>query len=404
MNRTLTARLTGLTLSAAVFLTGCAAWGADNYSDTAVDAEEMNLSDAVAAFTVSRQSAGFRDSGGNGYLSLVTKDGEIRSFQTAGMDNAQIDWSPQGLVFSDTENDYHLSDRLETSESPKTNYQQAMFATSDRGSIGVYNDGFTDDGYVNQLVSTKPGSAELTEVEGNYQVTGMCDGEVYGLAEPSGTYARRAESKGLSLMGDYELRSQMLNRLTPGDDEHPVALRGITESGQYATDAPCQDGTLHHLATAYDDQGQQSLVLRSWDVRSGEVDERDISNIDDTTAVPASDHGFEMNGYTHHSVRGGHLDWVSSDRRVMSTELSTGKTRELFRLADGDIPDHAAPGSVHFTRDTLTTLTEHPDTGHGLLITWDRSTGNQKSRIELPSLSDAVEEGYVLRDIAVRPE
>lgn len=404
MNRAITARSMGLTLAAAVFLTGCTAWGADSYSDTTVVAEELKLDDAVAAFTVSRQSAGFRDSGGNGYLSLVTKDGEIRSFQTAGMDNAQIDWSPQGLVFSDTENDYHLSERLESSESPKTNYQQALFATSDRGSVGVYNDGFTNDGYVNQLVSTTQGSAELTEVEGNYQVTGLCDGVVYGLAEPSGEYAQRAESKGLPLMGDYELRSQMLNRLTPGHGEQPVALRGITESGQYVTDAPCQDGTLHHLATAYDDQGEQSLVLRSWDVRSGEVDERDISYTGDTTPVPASDQGFEVNGYTHHSVRDGHLDWVSSDRRVMSTELSTGETRELFRLADQGIPDDAAPGSVHFTRDTVTTLTEHPDTGHGLLITWDRRTGNQNSRIELPSLSDAVKDGYVLRDIAVRPE
>jgi len=335
---------------------------------------------------------------------LANAEGNLQVFETSGMDNAQMDWTRDGLVFSDKDNDYHLSDSLSITPSAKADFHQAMLSTGGGGSIGLYNDGFAEEGYVEQVVSTVGGAAAKHEVEGFYQVTGFCDGELYGVAEPSGKYAARAAELGEQALGDYGYRVLMLSRLTgPEGGEQVVNVAPVVESNQSASDAPCSGGILHHLASLYGSDGHVVPAIRSWNTETGELRQHLLKTVQGTEPIEVGDTGYEV-GYTRGSLSDGSLEWVSSDGRLLATEVSSGRTREVFTLAEGGFDPGVSSRSVEFTQSTLTVATD-PGNGQDFdLMRYDRRTGEQIFRLTLPEIREALAQGLVLRDLAVAPE
>ncbi|RAX49041.1 hypothetical protein DQ353_11980 [Arthrobacter sp. AQ5-05] len=386
--------------------TGCGLPGTEPLKKAVVDGQEMNLEGSVAAFYLSRQSREFRRSGPNGYLVLVDGDGELRALETSGMDNAQVDWSEHGLVFADTANDYHLQDTLRAVPSTKTDFQQAMSGLGAGKSLGLYNEGSSENGYTEQAVASSADGSTLRDVKGFYQVTGYCDGTLVGLAEPTGPYAQEAARLGHTPMGEYSYRSLMLSRLsgTPDGAEDVVGIREVDESSQDATDAPCVEGKLHHLATTYDTAGIPKPVIRSWDVATASFTQHDIVLSPGTPALEHGDLGFQNQGYSRESVREGNLDWVAIDGRVMSTSLGTGRTVVLFALAADGYADRSSQNSVEFTPTSIAVMTTGPDGRTVSFVQYDRTTGEELRRFELPAVAKALGTGLALRDLAVRPD
>lgn len=385
---------------------GCGQLGSEPLTRDVVDGQEMSLEGSVAAFYLSRQSRDFRDSGPNGYLVLVDEEGKLRALETSGMDNAQIDWSEHGLVFADAANDYHLQDSLRAMPSTKTNFQQAMSGLGAGNSLGIYNDGFSETGYTEQAVASSADGSELREVEGYYQVTGYCDGTLVGLAEPTGPYAKEAARLGHTTMGEYSYRSLMLSRLsgTPSGAEHVAGIREVDESSQDATDAPCLEGKLHHLATTYGTGDTPKPVIRSWDVETASFTQHEIVLSPGTAALEIGDLEFQNQGYSRESVRDGNLDWVAIDGRVMSTSLETGRTTVLFALAADGYDDRSSQNSIEFTPTSLAVMTTSPDGKAVSFVQYDRTSGQELRRLELPAVAKALGTELVLRDLAVRPD
>ncbi|MGB9034727.1 hypothetical protein BLJ79_16345 [Arthrobacter sp. UCD-GKA] len=395
-----------LVLGLGLATAGCGQLGAQPLKKNVVVGSELSLDGSIAAIYLSRQAREFRESGPNGYLVLVDGQGEIKALETSGMDNAQTDWSEHGLVFADTANDYHLQDGLHTTPSVKTDYQQAMSGSGAGSSLGLYNDGFNETGYTEQAVGTSPDGAVLHDVEGYYQVTGFCDGTLFGLAEPSGAYAREAGLSGHESVGTYAFRSLMLSRLsgTPSGAERVIGIRTVDESSQDATDAPCVEGRLHHLASTYDAGGTATPVIRSWDVETATFTQHEIVLSPEAQALENGDYGFEMHGYSRDSVRESNLDWVAVDGRVMSTNLETGRTKVLFAVAADDYDVASSQRSVEFTPTSLAVVTSSQDGKAVSFVQYDRYTGEELRRFDLPDVAKALNTGLVLTDLAVRPD
>lgn len=373
-----------------------------------VDASELQLGDATVAIFMNTDD--YDASNFHGYLVLIDDDGTMRSFATDGMWQGLLDWSSAGLVFTDHGADYHLSDTLTVTDSEKPTLQQTIRATDDGGSIALYNDGHVEDGYAEQLVTHTPQGSRVAQVEGYYQVTGFCDGELFGLAEPSGPYVTQAEQEGLAGTGNFGFTSLMLTQLsgTASGTEELVGMQEVTESDQLATDAPCASDLLHHLAAHYPSGGQEVVVLRSWDVETGTHVEHELTFTGGTVPPKSEDYGFESLGYDRNSLRDGALEWLTIDGRILSTDIETGETSELFELAQAELVQADFDPStweriVEFSADTVSVLTYQLDGGYADIVEYDRATGAVISQLDLSDLGETIQDGAFITDFATKP-
>lgn len=167
-------RLAVLIALCGVALSACAFPGAqsDNQLESAVQpGDQVELDDTIFAFYLSPETfAQMSESGTRNpaYFVLVRPDGSYQTVRTSGMNTAQLAWSELGLFFSDEDRDYILdANGLTSFDNPKSGLQQSAFPLADQGFVAIYNEGFTETGYANQVAVTTTESAQLYEVEGN---------------------------------------------------------------------------------------------------------------------------------------------------------------------------------------------------------------------------------------------
>lgn len=369
--------------------------------------ESVTLGDATAAVYLSEQWRDFEQGHAAGYVALIGEAGPVRLVRTAGMDNGQLLWDARGLAFADVDFDYLLADTLHSVASPKVGQQQALFAGPDGTRLGLYNDGFTDTGYVEQVVVTDATGAISRDVEGYYQVTGNCDGTLFGIAEPLGAYADAAEKLGPTLQDTPRgYPTLMLAQLsgTPDGAERVIDMSAAVPSSQDAHDTPCRAGTMFYLATAYDATGNSAAVLRSWDPASGARSERALVTAEGEAIAVHPDYNY-FHGPTARSLRGDQFDWLGLDGVVWSTNLDTGITEELFTVDTYGIAPGSYTPSLTFTERTLTLLTWDPAAETTRLAEYDRLTGSLLRERSLPELHQLMADGaQIMRGLAVKPE
>lgn len=385
------------------------------------DPQDVTLDGAHAAAYISPPSRDIEDGSSTGHLALIDESGGTRLIETSGMDTAAIGWSSDGLFFSDTEQDYQLTDDgLRTTDSPKASAQHALFPTSDGGFIGLFNKGTRGVGYTEQLVTYADGTSSLANVEGYYHVSGSCDGEIYGLAPPSGDYEQMARDQGLELRGNLGSVSFMLTRLAGedamssgmpeadaiGQDEQLVGMAAVSDSAQHDHDAPCREGTMHHLAVTDEDGASPELpvVLRSWDVSTGDVVETPLIDADGESLRPNSNAGISIVGSTALSDDGRSFLWASRDHQAfMRTDIATGTTVEEFPL-DDEIVLRSSQVSAAVRDDRLAVITQTSHEDDPVLRIYDRHTGETLEHTALPKMTELLEGTVSLRGMALRPE
>lgn len=377
--------------SVLVLLTGCSV--APEATTSAPDASTTGV---IAAFTISRQQSGVTESNDRGYVVLVNPDGETSIVETTVMQNAQLDWNEDELVFSDTENDYIVgsSTRVVPTET-KTDYQQALSLSDDGTVIGLYNDGYDEDGYVEQLVTSSKSGSDLTEIEGYFQVTGFCDDDLYGIAEPLGKYHDEAERQGIEVNEEdaHGFTRLMLNQLTSGTtvEEANVSMRAVNSSDQSSTDASCVDGSLYHLASVYADSGETTPVLRTWDIDSGDMSELELVTTDGEPVTGPDQSIFEIDGSSQQSLQGNYFDWVDDFGRAWRTDVTTGVSNKLFDLVDS-YDNTTDIRVVDFTENALTVVTFQREAGEVRLVQYDRDSGQVDTEIELPDVAKTIDD------------
>jgi hypothetical protein len=305
------------------------------FEKAAVAPEEAHLGGAVAAFYVGpahdEMSATLGAHRKPGYVVLVRPDGAITTIETAGMDLGSLAWNEHGLHFSDDERDYRLDDAgLTTVDNAKPASQNLIFALETGETVGVYNDGHTEGGYVNQVAVSDTEDGRTYTVEGNYYAGADCDGRVLGLAADPGAHAAEAAAlPGMQSAVEPSAEPQMLAQLYPptsGGHEEVIAWRDafdVTVSGQL----PCQDSSIVFLANDTDANGQERATVVTWNADTGESRTVPVTFTD---TAPLDPYTVRTGDYNAFSLADDHLEWVAADGRVFSTAIDTGATTTVF--------------------------------------------------------------------------
>lgn len=128
------------------------------------------------------------------------------------MDAGKISWSEHGINFADTEGDHWITPRGHTVvKQDRIRLMNGLVTLSDGVTrIGVYNGGFHEDGYREDVVVARPDSSEhhtLTTV-GFYPMISACGDDVYG------AYSRTAEDGEARFIFDQIVKDGAVEHVT----------------------------------------------------------------------------------------------------------------------------------------------------------------------------------------------
>ncbi|TBN58415.1 hypothetical protein EYE40_13995 [Glaciihabitans arcticus] len=321
-------RLLGALVLSCIALTACS--GPDPTAGSVfVDPDKASLDGVTAALVLSPQTAGI-DEGKPGYIALAASDGSLSLLPTKGMDRGLLEFADSELFFSDFDNDYVLADRLVSSPSPKPNVQEALYVIDDEA-VGLYNDGFTDDGYNEVVVTSGAGESARTDVQGAYAVTARCGDAIFGIAPTSGPYLT-GEARERFDAGDGAV-GQMLTRISPGDSELLIGTVGVVDSLQPGGAAACvNDGVSYpSFNVSGGESGDGAAVLKTWNIASGVLIEKPlVTETGEPFPMTAEDMLFAQ--MAPEPVDDG-VVWIVPGGRILSTDLETGVTDVVSTVA-----------------------------------------------------------------------
>lgn len=355
------------------------------------------LGDAAYALYFSAQSPEIDGEHHLGRLALVDGDGSVSVQPTWGMDNARVVWTDKGVFFSDLKNDYRLDDTgLTTIESTKTDSQYAMVSTSPSTAVGIYNLGFSDEGgYTSQVVVTTGGTSTLSEVEGGYYTTSICDGAVFGIGMATGPY---------STTGDPDTEPVMLNQLTGTADgaEANIGISRQARDNAIPADAPCHDGRIFYISDSIAGGLGAPVrpVISIWDVSTGEYREVPLDAGESGEPLMRSD-GIGQPKVTTESIRDGRLQWYGVHNAIMSTDLVTGYTEKQFEVAG--VSDEERSSQAIFHEDEVIVMVDSDGDDPYEVVRYNRDSGAELSRTVLDVGPADLADGMYLRGFAARP-
>ncbi|RSN49475.1 hypothetical protein DMC64_02620 [Amycolatopsis sp. WAC 04197] len=380
-------------------------------SCSSTEPAEMTLDEATVAFYLSAET--FESNGAAeklpGYLVLAKADGGSRMIETKGMNEAHIAWAENELFFSDEERDYLLGKNgLVSFENRKSGLQQSAFALPDgKGFVAIYNDGMSGDGYSNQVAVTTSTGSRLYQVEGNYYMNASCGGALYGIATQSGRhFPASAQVPGMRSKADPAAEPELLSRLYPPAEgrEKTIAWRAAFDAADHNRHVPCHDGVITFLSDYADGDGTPHLTVVRWDTRTGEYREQPLVDaqgrpIGEELVKPEE---FSAKSYDARAIRGGRLEWLSADGRIMSTEIASGVTKPRFDT--GFVTGDGSAGQVAFTDRSIHVIHEVFDGKTPVKIKrFDRISGDLVAETTVPGTTDRLGLKYNLRGMAVPP-
>lgn len=299
--------------------------------------------DAIAAVYVSSQS---HDTKLNGYVLLISRNGNISAYQTSGMDIGTLVWDSNGLFFSDTEYDYRLADTgLSKWPSPKTDVQVTNHPLPNGvGYVGLYNLGYLGPdeelGYVEQVVETTSGGARRYDVAGYSTATAWCDSTLFSISEVVKPYEMIAQEMGATWRELPPNWPDMLTRVYPGPPTNEDGIVSIRANGYggYARNSICRNDTIIAITT---DQGTPARVV-SWPTDGQDPAEQLLTDpTGNSLALERAIVG--LASLAEWSVSGDTLNWYGGDGILRSTDITTGATVaiwdsepvvELYRSSD----------------------------------------------------------------------
>lgn len=375
------------------------------------DPDVVKLGKTVVAFYLSPDTSVEKSSKKEqpAYLVLVQADGSKRLIETNGMTEPHIVWSETGLFFSDDTRDYILGkDGLVSFENKKAGHQQSAFALPDnKGFVSVYNEGFSESGYANQVAVTTSTGSQLYQVEGNYFMNALCGGVLNGIATDGGAhFADSSKIPGMRSKVDPSAHPELLSRLYPATEgqEKALAWRGAFDAGDHNRHVPCHDGVITFLSDYADADGKPHMTIVSWDTSNGEYTEQPLVDVQGRPIAEklVDPETFSQKSYDARAVRGGHLEWLAADGRIMSTGIASGVTEPRFdtRFTSGNNSSSQAiftDRSIHLIQETFDGETPIK------IKQFDRATGNLVTEIAVPGLAEQLGIEFNLRGTAVPP-
>lgn len=339
-----------------------------------------------------------------GYVVLVDRNGDYRPIKTSGMDIGKLIWDESGLHFSDVDFDYVVGgDGMRRSTSPKQNYQLGMVRTRSGEIISTYNSGFTEDGFLTELVRVNGKDSKKVAREGNIALTAACGSEVYGVAEATAEFKKKYPAS------DPRFGRQMLYRLWPGEQKAVGALDGHLSEVWYKNDAPCRAHNLYHLIEVYpegrsDGVGWDSKIgvaLARWDISTGKMTETALLS-SGGSPVEMTKSDFSYSSYGSSWLVGHRLYWLGGDGDLRATNVLSGETNVQFSTTS--ISDGASKFEAFVSGGNLHVVDIPSDSKCCLsLSTYDMSTGARRKVLEVDDVNQKTNVNLEIRGAAVAP-
>lgn len=381
-----------------VLLTACSA-GEARLND--VSLTEPALSDTRAVVYLSPQTGALNE-GAPGHVAFVRNDWTFQTLQTSGMDEGMVLWNEAGLSFSDKDSDYLVSDKVAKIPSPKRDFQEGTFFDPSSSSfISLYNEGFSDRGYKEQLIVTSADRSTMTQVEGAYTILGQCEAGIYGVAPRSGRYL--SDEEFASMKSGNSNPGQMLTRLYPlqNGTESLISEMASPDTAEPRGTAPCVDGILSYPSFVNGDDGNPQTgrpVLRQWNTRSGTVKDTPLV---DSTGQPLN---VSIDNVMASSTLGksdGDILWLLPDGTVMRIKPTSGTASPEYSL---ELVDNSPYLHSQVSAGSLWILEEPTVKNEEVVINrYDFKDGSLRESHAIPGMAGLLNVDMVLRSFAIAP-
>ena len=307
--------------------------------------------DTILAVYASRQS---HDSSMSGYVLLFDSHGKVSAVKTSGMNIADLVWDEQGLFFSDTNQDYLMTDTgMKTWDSPKTNVQESAYITPDGIHVSMYNLGFGDVGaemgYIEQIVETSQDDVTRYDVAGFATMTAQCGSRIFSISEVVEPYTSLAEQAGATRRDSpAPYWPDMLTQVYPKPATVADGFKGVnlTSYGGFAHGSVCRDDQILAITGG---QNETPRIV-TWPVYSGNPVQHEITGPNnEQLALDAQIAGFGRIAQWSQSTD--ELVWYGGDGLVRSTNIDTGRTTTIWDSGTPQI--QSTPAGITFNESKL---------------------------------------------------
>ncbi|MCI5825345.1 MAG: hypothetical protein MR006_01600 [Arcanobacterium sp.] len=365
---------------------------------------------SIVAVRISPQLSDIAWGAKEGYVLLSRDDGSSVVIDAGSMDVGQLFWGEDGLFFGGPDEEYQLTDAGLTSLKRGSNqvYETTRFSNPERKEyISIYNAGFAEDGYRNQVVVNLGGKLQTWESSGRFASIAQCGEKIVGITDSEDLFPS------VRLTLDSPNESDVLLQLypKPKDPAASVLAEYHRDGGSPIEHAmrymPCVKDTVYVLgiqdSISHADSEVEIPVLLTWNINSGDRKvlplvspngKRIELNLDDISGVEG-----------HLSSDRSQYRWVSSiDGKVRSVDLSAGVTSELFRVA----LSYPARGDSQFifTEHSIFVLDVNKERDPMIFSRYDLETGEHQKFFEIkgvPSINRFLMGRNEIRDMAINP-
>ncbi len=399
-------------VAATTLLSGCS-----NNSDD----HEVDLGDYEWAIFMSEyRNTGLLPRSLIGYVALVRADGSYDLIEHEGMDQGQISWTEHGINFADVKGDHWMTaDGGAAVEQDRVGLMDGLVTLSDGVTrVGVYNGGFQEDGYREEVVISRPDSSERHALNtvGFYPMISVCKDDVYA------AYSMTPEDGDARFIFDQIVEDGALKHVSVGTYSVP-----FSEFGYFANDAPCVEDRIYFLGNFINYDGEQrvvdellaphmqsntwgnneALALVSVDSTTGELNCLPLTTENGASLDLGSDED-DYSVYDAHSLDDkGNFVWFGGNGVLYRTDVATGQTSILSDELERDLQPDAPEWLYHFSSDENTATVLVEDTQDPLaqprIVVFDKTTGKIIKDIQINGLKHDVPEFMIFRDIAQKP-
>lgn len=384
-------------------------------------AENLNPAEYEwAIFTSTYRNTSLLPRPGVGYVVFVRGDGTYDLVEHGGMDSGEVSWSQHGVYFADANSDYWItSDGFSSVKQKRVDLMDGLLLLDDDVTrVGVYNAGFQDDGYAEEVVVARPGASEhrVLSTAGFYPMLSACGSNVYG------AYPKGSDDDGVHFIFDQIVKDGTVDHST-------MLIRDVpfNEMGFIMNDAPCVGGRIYFLASFFAENtaqaqanpelaphfqatsggNQHALALVVVDSNAGQMHWLPITDDDGNTLVlsPNEVNYSVLDSQSLDPER--YLAWVAGNGVVYKTDTKTGKTVAQNDLLQQNANAEETRWIYHAasTASTLSVLVE--DTADPLntvrIVRFDKRTGKEVQETRVKDLPDGASDSILIRDIASNP-
>lgn len=290
---------------------------------------------------------------GRNVLLLIDDAGNYDAYQTYGLTRANVNWTVDGLYFSDIyyeyfiDNEGHISKTEKITDSNEGTAQDGSSVDDDGRVWSWFDIGFTEEGYETRITRQDKETSIEKVIEGVYTHLFTVENQLFGVSSSFGLSngINKEDHLGLVKFEGEDLIPQPFSwHLLPNPE------LGI---GPSAKEVVLRDNIIYVIGEAEELDFRIQTNLMMWNIDNGDFETKRI-------AIPTDHFSGELNYYSYYThqnaLQGDELFWFNERAELNKTNLVTFET-EVMAFYDVDVNNNLFY-SVEFVEDSMYMLVD----------------------------------------------